>query len=65
MTFKPEDREQLLQSLRGRKLRIPDLQALVRQWPQYVNPELDRLRADVDQRLQECVSPLRDPSAAS
>ena len=56
MTFIPEDREQLLQSLRGRKLRIPDLQAMLKHWPQYVHPELDCLRKDVNRHFRECVS---------
>lgn len=45
-------RQQLLKSLQGRSLHIPDLQALLDHWPQYVNPEVGRLRQDVDDRLQ-------------
>ena len=45
-------RQQLLMSLRGHTLKIPNLQVLFNHWPQHVNPELDRLRADVDERLQ-------------
>ena len=48
-------RQQLLKSLQGRSLHIPDLQALLDHWPQYVNPEVGRLRKDVDDRLQRCV----------
>ena len=52
-------RQRLLESVRGRSLRIPDLQAFLSNWPQYVNSELDRLREDVDERLQKCVVPSR------
>lgn len=48
-------RQQLLKSLQGRSLHIPDLQALLDDWPQYVNPEVGRLREDVDERLQRYV----------
>lgn len=46
-------REQLLYSLRGSHLTVPDLQALLKEWPQYVNQELDRLRVDADEKLRE------------
>lgn len=56
-------RNELLASLRGRTLEIPDLQALLSHWPQYVHLELDRLRKDVDRKLHEyahvCVRPGR------
>ena len=45
-------RKHLLESLRGHTIRIPDLQALLASWPQYANPELERLQKDVDERLQ-------------
>ncbi|KAL8963659.1 MAG: hypothetical protein Q9193_000103 [Seirophora villosa] len=45
-------RKQLLKSLKGRVLHIPNLQALMSHWPQYVNPELERLREDVDNTLR-------------
>ncbi len=32
-------RQQLLKSLRGRSLIVPDLQSLFDHWPQSVNPE--------------------------
>ena len=48
-------RQQLLKSLQGHSLHIPDLQALLDHWPQYVNPEVGRLRKDVDNRLKRCV----------
>ncbi|KAL8679066.1 MAG: hypothetical protein Q9186_004606 [Xanthomendoza sp. 1 TL-2023] len=48
-------REELLASLRGRTLNVPDLQALLSHWPQYVHLELDRLRRDVDAKLHEVI----------
>ena len=48
-------RQQLLQSLRGQSLVIPDLQSLFRDWHQAIHPELDRLRKNVDHRLEMCV----------
>ncbi|KAL9042707.1 MAG: hypothetical protein Q9180_000409 [Flavoplaca navasiana] len=46
-------RDELLQSLQGQTLQIPDLQALLQHWPQYINLELDRLRGHVEMRLQQ------------
>ncbi|KAL8765569.1 MAG: hypothetical protein Q9209_007400 [Squamulea sp. 1 TL-2023] len=46
-------RDELVTSLRGRTLEIPDLQALLSHWPQYVHLEFDRLRDDVDGKLHE------------
>lgn len=48
-------RQQLLGSLQGCSLYIPDLQALLSHWPQYVHPELKRLQKDVLERLERCV----------
>lgn len=45
-------REHILESLRGRSLRIPDLETPLACWPQYVSPYLERLRQDVDETLQ-------------
>ena len=45
-------RQQLLHRLRGRTLVVPDLQAILRPWPQAVNPNLGRLQNDVDRRLE-------------
>jgi hypothetical protein len=50
-------RQQLLKSLRGRSIHIPDLQALLAQWPQDVNTQLEHLKKDVDEKLQRCVLP--------
>ncbi|KAL8826846.1 MAG: hypothetical protein Q9170_007244 [Blastenia crenularia] len=48
-----DSREQLLTSLRGHILKIPDLQGLLKQWPQYVHLEVDHLRGDVDKKLRD------------
>lgn len=45
-------RQQLVKSLQGRSLCIPDLQAFLGHWPQYINPDFERLRQDVDQTLR-------------
>lgn len=48
-------RQHLLESLRGQELRIPDLQGFFDHWPQYINPNLQHLRRDVDERLKRLV----------
>lgn len=64
MGLEIDPRDQILQSLRGNTLKIPDLQALLQHWPQYVNLEVDRLRRYVDKKLRAyvisclCVDPL-------
>ena len=45
-------RQQLLHSLRGQSVVIPDLRTLFDHWPQGVNPEVERLREDVENRLE-------------
>ena len=60
MTMAPyaeSSRQQLLNSLQGCSLYIPDLQSLLEHWPQYVNPELERLQKDVAERLKRCEMP--------
>ena len=49
-------KEQLLKSLRGRKLEIPDLQDLCRNWPQCVHPEVERLRSAVNKSYEGFVT---------
>ena len=51
-----ETREELLRSLHGCTLSIPDLTELLSQWPRGMNPEINRLRKAVDEKLEECVS---------
>jgi len=45
-------RQQLLDSLRGSRMVIPDLQAIFARWPQGVNPSLGLLAQDVNERLE-------------
>ena len=45
-------RSQLRESLQGKILLIPDLQSYMQHWPQDVNPHVNRLREDVDRRLE-------------
>ncbi|KAL8908996.1 MAG: hypothetical protein Q9207_000447 [Kuettlingeria erythrocarpa] len=48
-----QSRQQLLTTLQGRSLHIPDLHALMSHWPQDVHPEIERLRQDCDKTLQD------------
>ncbi len=48
-------RERLLSSLKGNSAILPDMQALLRDWPRNVNPELDRLHRDVEKYLETYV----------
>lgn len=44
-------REKLLASLRGQTVRIPHLAPLFKHWPTKTNPEVDRMRIDIRDRL--------------
>lgn len=46
-------RSDILTALKGKHVRVPDLQALLQEWPQYTNPYLQRLQGDVDAKLEE------------
>ena len=46
-------RKQLLNSLRGSIVVLPDVQSVLRHWPQNVNPHLSRLRDDVEKYLEK------------
>lgn len=59
MDRKIPNRDDLLRGLRGQTLHVPDLQALLGQWPQYVHPELGRLRVDIHDKFQESVTTTR------
>lgn len=48
-------REELVASLRGSRVTIPDLKFLMRHWPQGVHPDLERLEKDVQARLESFV----------
>lgn len=48
-------RSEILAALKGQKVRVPDLQALLKEWPQHTSPHLEQLRIDVDAKLEEFV----------
>ena len=55
MNLENDPRRAVLESLQGQSLNIPDLEVLLSKWPHYVNPEVDRLRAYVDDQLERWV----------
>jgi hypothetical protein len=50
----------LLTSLRGQEVTLCDLNAIFSGWPSEVNPNLDRLRQDVEVWLEKCDCPVRE-----
>lgn len=49
-----QDPERLLISLRGQRVVLPDLDGLFQDWPTKVNPNLSRLRQELDIWLERC-----------
>ncbi|CAG8949918.1 hypothetical protein HYFRA_00004248 [Hymenoscyphus fraxineus] len=49
-------RQKLLASLQGATVTIPNLRGLFNNWPQDVNPEVERLDEDVQRKLEELFS---------
>ena len=47
----PDERRELISSLRGQHIRIPDLHSLLLAWPEATNPQIAALRLDVDQSV--------------
>lgn len=47
-----DPREQLLKSLRGSSMILPDITTLLCPWPQAVNPNLDRVRCDTEKFIE-------------
>lgn len=45
------ERRKLLASLRGKQLRIPNLNPMFQHWPSNTNPDVDLMRQDVQQWL--------------
>ena len=45
----------LIQSLKGQKVRLPDLHNIFADWTEAVNPEVERMREDVSKRLKRQV----------
>ena len=44
-------REALIKSLRGKKVRVHDLDKVMSEWPSFVNPNIENLRPDVQARV--------------
>ncbi|KAI0885574.1 terpenoid synthase [Annulohypoxylon maeteangense] len=52
-------RERLLSSIRGCRITIPDLQSMIRHWPQGVHPEIERLEEHVQKTFASMSSSFR------
>ncbi|KAI1211726.1 terpenoid synthase [Annulohypoxylon truncatum] len=55
-------REQLLLSLRGCRITIPDLQSMISHWPQDVHPDTEKLDEHVQKTFASISSSFRDPA---
>ncbi|KAH8662917.1 isoprenoid synthase domain-containing protein [Tricladium varicosporioides] len=51
-TAPPAGRENLLSLIRGQSMTLPDIEYLLRHWPQSIHPELDRLYTDIELYLE-------------
>ncbi|KAF2871389.1 isoprenoid synthase domain-containing protein [Massariosphaeria phaeospora] len=49
-------RQQLLSSLKGQQLHIPDLRVIFQHWPQAVSPVLDGLKLDLPEKMMSLTS---------
>ncbi|KAL8933992.1 MAG: hypothetical protein Q9216_006122 [Gyalolechia sp. 2 TL-2023] len=49
-------RDDILKSLQGQMVWIPDLQRLFDHWPQDINPHVEQLREHVDERLESSLA---------
>lgn len=49
-------REGIVESLKGQKIRIYDLDKAMSGWPSVVNPNLEALRQDVEARVTRCAT---------
>ncbi|KAI1140476.1 terpenoid synthase [Hypoxylon sp. FL0543] len=58
--FSASTREQLLLDIRGSRVIIPDLQAMINHWPQGTHPEIERLDEYVQKTLTSILSPSND-----
>ena len=47
------ERQQVLQALRGQSVSVPNMHNIMSGWPQSVNLEVQSLRDDVDERLDQ------------
>jgi len=50
-----DERQSLVDALRGQHVRIPDLQSLFQTWPEATSPEIPTLRLQIEQTLERCV----------
>ncbi|KAI9725876.1 MAG: hypothetical protein M1828_002505 [Chrysothrix sp. TS-e1954] len=50
------DRGEVVESLRGQTINVTNLDEPFQDWPSEINPEIDRLRRDVDEWLQRTMS---------
>lgn len=48
-----DERHELVKSLRGQHIRIPNLHSLLQGWPEATSPHIAALRIDVDQTLNK------------
>lgn len=49
----PEGPKPILESLRGKSVVLPDLNAILHGWPREVNQGLEQVRNDVDEWLEK------------
>ena len=49
-------REELIESLKGQKIRIYGLDKFLSGWPSVVNPNLEALRQDMEARVTRCAA---------
>ncbi|KAI1092618.1 terpenoid synthase [Rostrohypoxylon terebratum] len=59
-TLTVNPREQLLLSLRGCHVTIPDMQSMISHWPQGVHPDIERLNEHVEKTFTSLSSSLED-----
>ena len=52
-----EVRQDLVGELRGQTVHVPDLHDILPDWPHAINPEIERLRRDVEARLDRSPIP--------
>ncbi|XDG04251.1 hypothetical protein ABKA04_003866 [Annulohypoxylon sp. FPYF3050] len=60
LTLLVNPREQLLMSLRGCHVTIPDMQSMISHWPQGVHPDIERLGEHVEKTFASISSSFKD-----
>lgn len=48
-----DERRQVISSLKGKQVRIPDLNSLFESWPEATSPQLPALRLDVERTVEK------------